>query len=162
LDGTYGVNTTHFAVTEIDIFSDHFYPLDNAKLTADIASVEKAHRVYIAGEIDWTGKNGGDSLQSFYDVIEARQNLTYPVASGSMFWSLFGRDVPDCSRFVNHTDGYTLQYNNPLNSPATNAAIATIRQNYFAMENIVVDSYLPSVACPENYIPGYDAEYTYY
>lgn len=95
------MNTTHFAVSEIDIFDDHFYPLNNTKLETGISQVEGANRVYIAGEIDWTGKNGGDSLQSFYDVILARQNTSNPVVAGSLFWSLFGRDVPDCSVSVN-------------------------------------------------------------
>lgn len=102
VDGTYGVNTTHFAVSEIDVFSDHFYPLNTTTLESDIATVEKANRVYLAGEIDWTGMNGGqelqgDSLASFYDAILSRQNTTAPVVAGSLFWSLFGRDVPDCS-----------------------------------------------------------------
>jgi mannan endo-1,4-beta-mannosidase len=102
VDGTYGVNTTHFAVSEIDIFSDHFYPLNTTILESDIAAVKTANRVYLAGEIDWTGLNGGqelqgDSLTNFYNAILARQNSTAPVVAGSLFWSLFGRDVPDCS-----------------------------------------------------------------
>jgi mannan endo-1,4-beta-mannosidase len=177
LDGTYGVNATHFEVEEVDIFSDHFYPLNNTKLLTGIEAVETAGRVYSAGELDWTGFNGGDSLQSFYDVIEARQKSAKPVVSGSMFWSLFGRDVPDCSvctfrrisvslltwvqRYVNHSDSFTLQYNNPANSLATTVSIATIRKNYFAMENITVDDYLPAVVCPHSFIPEYEAEYTY-
>lgn len=62
---------------------------------------------------------------------------------------------------MNHNDGYALQYGNPENSAAMKGQISTIRQHYFAMQNISVDSYLPAVACPQNYIPGYDAEYTY-
>ena len=26
IDGTDGINTTHFAVSEVDVFSNHFYP----------------------------------------------------------------------------------------------------------------------------------------
>lgn len=63
--------------------------------------------------------------------------------------------------YINHTDGYSLMYGNPDNSAKIDAQISTIRQHYFAMQNITVDSYLPAVACPQNYIPGYDAEYTY-
>ncbi len=63
-DGTYGVSASHFDVDEIDIFSDHFYPLNNTKLEIGLAAVETANRVYIAGEIDWTGNNvKGDSCQ---------------------------------------------------------------------------------------------------
>jgi mannan endo-1,4-beta-mannosidase len=101
IDGTYGVNTTHFAVSEVDIFSDHFYPLNIAILESDIAEVQSANRVYLAGEIDWTGLNGGTSLQGssladFYDAILSRQNMTEPVVAGSLFWSLFEHNVPDC------------------------------------------------------------------
>jgi len=161
IDGTYGVNPKAFAVSEIDIFSDHFYPINNTKLRNDIASVESADRVYIAGEIDWTG-DVGDSLQSFYDIILAQQNQPKSVVAGSLFWSLFGHDVPDCNRFVNHSDGYSLQYGNPLNTAKNNTQISTIREHYFAMQNITVDSYLPAVACPHNFVPGYEAEYTYF
>ena len=118
IDGTYGVNTTHFTVAEVDIFSDHFYPLNTTKLESDIAEVESTNRVYLAGEIDWTGLNGGTTLQGsslaeFYDVILSRQNMTEPVVAGSLFWSLFEHNVPDCevcfalsrhSRLVKHSD----------------------------------------------------------
>ncbi|KAN0116921.1 glycoside hydrolase family 5 protein [Hyaloscypha variabilis] len=161
IDGTYGVNSTHFAVDEIDVFSDHFYPLNNSILTSDIAAVQTANRTYLAGEIAWTGGNG-DSLQSFYDVILRQQNESQPVVVGSNFWSLFGHDVPNCATYVNHTDGFSLLYGDPNNSPAINTQISTIRKNYFALQNITVDSYLPAVPCPQNYIPGYDAEYTYF
>lgn len=95
------MNTTHFAVSEVDIFSDHFYPLNTTILESDITAVESANRVYLAGEIDWTGLNGGtmlrgSSLADFYEVILNRQNLTKPVVAGSLFWSLFGHNVPDC------------------------------------------------------------------
>ncbi|KAG9239475.1 glycoside hydrolase [Amylocarpus encephaloides] len=154
VDGTYGINSTHFAVSEVDIFSNHYYPLNITLLKSDIDSVEKSDRVYIAGELGWSDTRG-DSLAGFLDVILQKQK----VAAGSMFWSLFGRNVPDCSKFVDHSDGFTLHYNNPNNSAATDGLISTIRQHYFAMQNITVDSYLPSVPCPRNYIPGYDASY---
>jgi mannan endo-1,4-beta-mannosidase len=97
VDGTYGVNSTHFEVSEVDIFSNHFYPLRTSILKSDVSSVEKADRVYIAGELGWSDTSG-DSLGDFYDVILQRQKLTgNEVVAGSMFWSLFGRNVPDCS-----------------------------------------------------------------
>lgn len=64
-------------------------------------------------------------------------------------------------RFVNHSDGFALQYNNPLNTAYNNSRISLIREHFFAMQNITVDAYLPAVACPHNFVPGYDAEYTY-
>lgn len=37
VDGTYGVNRTHLEVEEVDLFSDHFYPVSVTKLRADLA-----------------------------------------------------------------------------------------------------------------------------
>lgn len=151
IDGTYGVNKTHLNIPTIDIFSDHFYPLNITKLEDDIAVVETANKVYIAGEYDWTGNNPSPSLQSFYDVIEARQNMSKPVIAGDLFWSLFEHDVPNCNIYVNHSDGYTLQYGNPALTVQNTTQISTIRQHFFRMQNETVSSYLPAVPCPGVY-----------
>ena len=63
--------------------------------------------------------------------------------------------------YVNHTDGFTMQYGSPSNTAVVNAKISLVREHYFAMQDISVDDYLPSVACSQTYIPGYEAEYTY-
>ncbi len=55
-----------------------------------------------------------------------------------------------------------MQYGNPNNTDATNSQTSLVREHYFAMQNITVDGYLPSVACPHNYIPGYEADYSHY
>ncbi len=101
VDGTYGINATHFSIPEIDIYSDHFYPLSNSKLEAGIAAVAAANRVYIAGEYDWTGLNGratpqGDTPASFYKIIEDHQKSEDPVVAGDLLWSLFMHNAPDC------------------------------------------------------------------
>jgi hypothetical protein len=36
VDGTYGVNRTHLSVEEVDIFSNHYYPVAVGKLQADL------------------------------------------------------------------------------------------------------------------------------
>ena len=56
-------------------------------------------------------------------------------------------DVPNCEIYVNHTDGFTMQYGNSNNSALTNKQISTIRQHFFKMQNEMVSSYLPAVAC---------------
>jgi mannan endo-1,4-beta-mannosidase len=148
VDGTYGVNATHFSVSEIDIFSDHYYPLDVNKLNKDIALATTANRPYLVGEYDWTGLKGGDSLQTFYAVIEAQQKKKEPIVAGDLFWSLFEHNVPDCNQFVNHTDGFTLQYGNPANSAQANGQISQIRQHFFRMLGKTVIGTLPAVRCP--------------
>ena len=151
IDGTYGINKTHLNIPSVDIFDDHFYPLNLTKLQDDIDLVGSANKVYLAGEYDWTGNNPNPSLQSFYDVIEARQNMSNPVVAGDLFWSLFMHDVPNCNIYVNHSDGYALQYGNPVNTVQNNTQIAAIRQHFFRMQNESVSSYLPAVPCPGKY-----------
>jgi mannan endo-1,4-beta-mannosidase len=80
--------------------------------------------------------------------------------SARLWWEF--ANGSESQTYVNHTDGFSLLYGDPNNSPAINTQISTIRKNYFALQNITVDSYLPAVPCPQNYIPGYDAEYTYF
>ncbi|KAK3615693.1 hypothetical protein LTR56_026435 [Elasticomyces elasticus] len=152
IDGTYGVNNTHLSIASVDIFDDHFYQLNLTKLEDDIDRIGAAGKVYLAGEYDWTGNVGSaPSLQSFFDVIEARQNTTSPVVAGDLFWSLFMHDVPNCNIYVNHSDGFTLQYGNPANTAKNNTQIATIRQHFFRMQNQSVSTYLPAVPCPGKY-----------
>lgn len=192
LDGTYGVNSTHLDIPEVDIYSDHFYPLNATKLSQGIEKVRGASKVYWSGEYDWTGLNGketpqGDSLESWFGVIEADQKRDDSVVAGDAFWSLFMHNVPDCQvrfiptplfilqqkrlgmtrannsqSFVEHNDGFTLQYNNPENSAYIDGQISLVRQHYFRMQGIDVDEYLPAVACPQNFVPGYDAQFTNY
>ena len=134
IDGTYGVNNTHLDIPSVDIYSDHFYPLNLTKLTDDISRVGAANKVYIAGEYDWTGNQASaPSLQSFYNIIESQQNMSKPVVAGDLFWSLFMHDVPNCGIYVNHTDGFTLQYGNPANTAQNNTQIETIRNHFFRM-----------------------------
>ena len=97
VDGTYGLNDTHLALDEVDIFSNHYYPIDAARLRADAARVAAAGRTYFAGEYDWTGRgedgSGADRhLDTFYAAIEED-----PAVCGDTFWSLFGRNLPDCN-----------------------------------------------------------------
>lgn len=152
IDGTYGVNKTHLHIASVDAFDDHFYPLNLTKLRSDIDLAASANKAYLAGEYDWRGNTPSDpSLQSFYNVIEERQNMSDPVIAGDLFWSLFMHDVPNCNIFVNHSDGLTLQYGNPLNTAHNNTQISTIRQHFFRMQNETVSTYLPAVPCTGKY-----------
>ena len=157
MDGTYGINKTHFAVPELDIFSDHFYPTNNTQLKADIELVATAGKTFMAGEYDWTGDvTSASSLPSFFGIVEDRQRRQNPVAIGTQFWSLFMHNVPNCNQFVNHSDGFTMQYGNPSNTAKNNTQISLVRQHLFRMQGVEVDDYLPAVACP-----GPLADFTY-
>ncbi|KAI0974383.1 glycoside hydrolase superfamily [Xylaria arbuscula] len=145
-DGTYGINKTHLKIEEVDVFSDHFYPPDDKKLQADIDAVEAAGKVYFAGEYDWVGSSGGDTLGSFFQILE-----NSPVVGGDTFWSLFGRNGLQCDTFVDHGDGFTMQYGNPNNTAYTNSRIQLIRKHFIAMsqgKTIGPGESLPPVPCP--------------
>lgn len=136
------------------------------------------NKSYFAGEYDWVGSTdggatpNGDSLADWFKVIEQSS-----VAAGDAFWSLFGHNVPDCSVsrsslysvpscleagckadrvpmfqvFVNHTDGFTLQYGNPEYSPYTDSRIQLIHQHSVKLSqgvNISANASLPVVPCP--------------
>ncbi|KAG9254015.1 glycoside hydrolase superfamily [Emericellopsis atlantica] len=144
VDGTYGINADHFAVEEVDIFSDHFYGPDVARLQEGIDLVADAGRTYFAGEYDWTG-GSGDDLNEFFQVLRES-----PIATGDAFWSLFGRNSPNCQQWVNHTDGFTLSYGNPENSPELTSQIQLVRQHLTLVstgEDIGSDDPLPDVPC---------------
>ncbi|KAJ0121610.1 endo-1-4-beta-mannosidase C [Diaporthe amygdali] len=152
VDGTYGVNQTHLGAEDVDIFSDHFYPISIAKLQKGLDLVASVNKSYFAGEYDWVGSTdggatpNGDSLADWFKVIEQSS-----VAAGDAFWSLFGHNVPDCSVFVNHTDGFTLQYGNPEYSPYTDSRIQLIHQHSVKLSqgvNISANASLPVVPCP--------------
>ena len=63
---------------------------------------------------------------------------------------------------VPYNDGFTIHYNDPTNSVAMSTKINLLRQHYFTIQGITMDGYLPSVTYPHSYIPGYEAEHTYF
>ncbi|KAK3329055.1 glycoside hydrolase [Apodospora peruviana] len=144
VDGTYGVNRTHLVIEEVDIFSDHFYPISINKLKADLDLVASVNKPYFAGEYGWLGNAASSDadMVSWYKVLEQS-----PFVAGDAFWSLFGHNVPDCNSFINHNDGFTMQYGNPSHT----TQIKLVRQHFVKMsQNISIGAAeaLPSVPCP--------------
>jgi mannan endo-1,4-beta-mannosidase len=93
VDGTYGVNTSHLTIDEVDIFSNHYYPISITKLKDDLEKVGRVNKPYFAGEYGWNVNGTGDgSLAEWFKALEAS-----PAAVGDTFWSLFGRNVPNCN-----------------------------------------------------------------
>ncbi|KAK4191848.1 putative mannan endo-1,4-beta-mannosidase P [Podospora australis] len=144
VDGTYGVNRTHFAVDEVDIFSNHYYPVSIDKLKKDLNTLSTVDKPYFAGEYGWLGNaaSADANLTAWFRELEAS-----PKVIGDTFWSLFGHNVPDCDTFVEHSDGFTMQYGNPAHA----AQIKLVRQHFVKMSkglSIADDETLPSVPCP--------------
>lgn len=122
LDGNYGINTASLSIPEVDLYSDHFYPVDVNRMLHGAATVAQAGKVYIAGEYDST--KPGPILQLLTAV-----NST-PAIAGSNFWSVFPHR--DDYGFVQHGDGFTVHFPGDTSDMATvvqlvRNASATIR-----------------------------------
>ena len=149
IDGTYGVAPDHLDIKDVDIYSDHFYaPRNISKLKTEIGLVGAANKVMIAAEYDWRQAVPGPTLPEFLNVILEQSRKPKPVIMGDHFWSLFGHNVPDCTTYVEHGDGFTLHYNRPSNPPNVTEAIITIRQHMYAMQGKKVGRELPPAQCP--------------
>ena len=84
---------------EVDVFTDHFYPMSVDRLNADMKRMKDIDRVFYIGEYGW---DTGD-LPSFLEAIQENGNVT-----GDLYWSLFPH--ADSYGYVQHGDGYTLHY----------------------------------------------------
>lgn len=103
VDGRYGIDPAALSLKNVDIYSDHFYPLAVSKLTNDVAQVKKAGKPMLVGEYDWANRDGGSALTDFLGIIENN-----PAIAGDFYWSLFGHN--DTNGYVQHLDNYTLHF----------------------------------------------------
>jgi len=99
MDGTYGITESSLDIPEVDIYSDHFYPMDVSKLNSDAQLVNRHNKVYFVGEYAWTG----NTLAQFLSALESTA-----VVAGDTYWSLFPH--LDTYGFEQHSDGFTLHY----------------------------------------------------
>lgn len=96
--------------------------------------MESSKKAYLIGEYDWTGKNPqADSLESFFGIIEDRQNAAKPVVAGDLFWSLFMHDLPNHETYVQHNDSFTMHYGDPANTPLENTQIGLTVNHFYRM-----------------------------
>ena len=103
MDGSKSANAADLALNTIDMFTQHYYPLSTSLLESDAQVAAYQHKVFVAGEYDWTGTRGGDALSSFLPDIEQHSEI-----AGDLYWSLFGHN--DTYGYTQHDDGYTLHY----------------------------------------------------
>jgi hypothetical protein len=108
IDGAYGINANSLSIPDVDIYSDHFYPMSIAKLNSDAATVQAAGKAFFVGEYAWRPNPSdppGDTLPNFLTAIE---NST---AIGDVYWALFPHRGNYA--YMNHSDGnisYTVHY----------------------------------------------------
>jgi len=125
IDGNYGINPTSLPLASVDIFSDHFYPMDVTKLKSDASQVAAVKKVFYVGEYGWAS-TGGSNLQTFVQALESS-----PV-NGDSFWSLFGH--LDSYGYEQHDDGYTVHYPGDTSSMLSSAQV--LRTHAYAMRGI--------------------------
>jgi hypothetical protein len=146
--GSYGgISSNSLTDPNIDIISEHFYPMDSTLLASDLATISGA-KPYMAGEYDWNRRNNdGDTLPTFIAALETNKS-----AIGiDTWWNLCG-----------HADTYGFQssYNSHAFDPGdantddayghpTHAANTVLLRNHaFAMRSLSVPSYPALTSAP--------------
>lgn len=128
LDGTYGVNTDALTIDEVDLYSDHFYPMNVDRLKSDVALTTAANKPFIVGEYGWTQ---GD-LPTFLSTIRTLSQSGSLV--GDTYWSFFPH--ADSFGYVQHGDGFTVHY--PGDTAAMRTAVQALRGHAYAMQGVAV------------------------
>jgi len=146
-DGYAGVDESDLALTDVDIVSDHFYPLNTPRLVADASTVSAAGKVFVAGEYGWNEPGG---LAPFLRAAESARGL-----SGDLYWSLGG--LNDDFGYEQHYDGYEAHLpgdRRDVGGPAPALAdtsdapqVAELRDHAFAMSGRPVPRF-PVPAAP--------------
>lgn len=120
VDGAYGVQPDALDIDTVDIYSNHYYPLNAEKMQRDATAVLASGKAFYVGEFDWTDKRRphshfGHALSLLIGApamwLGVRTSSYLPAwcchpsslsdfllaveksgAIGSAYWSLFGRD----------------------------------------------------------------------
>lgn len=133
IDGSYGIRDEALAIAHVDIYSDHFYPLDTARLANDAQRTSQANKAFVVGEYDWSNSGGGDALAGFLAATE-----TNPAISGDLFWALWSHD--DVQGYVTLDTSWDLHY--PGSTPERQLRAQMLRAHAYAMRG--VDAPLPA------------------
>ncbi len=103
IDGKQGIDPQVASLSNIDIVSNHYYPMNSKKMTSDAENAQKAGKVFLAGEFQWNDAYGGDDLKTFLSTV-----LSQPAISGALFWELWPHRDP--YGFLSNQPKFTLHY----------------------------------------------------
>jgi len=131
IDGTRGVDGAALALNSVDIFTEHYYPITLGLLDADATVAKNRQKVFILGEYDWTGTQGGDSLARLLSGVE-RSGI-----SGDLYWALFAHN--DSHGFVADDSGYSLHF--PGETADRRSRVQALRTHAFHMQGKAVPPY---------------------
>jgi mannan endo-1,4-beta-mannosidase len=124
--------TRDLAISNIDVYTGQYYPLNTAELIKQAAQAQQANKVFVAEEYAWNNRGGGEPLARFLQAVE-----TNPAISGDLFWSLFGHN--DSFGYVQHPDGYTLHY--PGDTDDMQERVNELRNHAYTMRAVSVPAY---------------------
>jgi hypothetical protein len=71
IDGSYGVNSAALSIANVDIYSNHVYPLQISQIASDASTANAAGKAYLIGEIDWRPYASSGSGAMYLDTITA-------------------------------------------------------------------------------------------
>lgn len=118
------------SLPDVDMYSDHFYPVNLTKLREDATDVSNAGKVYWVGEYDALQATGGPDLSTIINVLD-----TTPEISGDIFFQLHGSDFSGGDKF-------TIQY--PGQNTKTQQAIQLLTSHAIKING----SHAPQVIMP--------------
>ncbi len=129
VDGKMGIDLNAASLTNVDIVSNHYYPMNTSKLTNDANTAKRVGKAFYIGEFNWNDANGGDSLSRFLSTIESN-----PLIAGDMFWELWSHG--DQYGYVSNQIQYTLHY--PGDSDAMRAHVHQLRTHAYQIRHAAV------------------------
>jgi hypothetical protein len=121
MDGTYGINdgTSYtgappagvcggdLGLSNVDIYSNHFYPMNTSLATGDADAVASCAKAFIIGEYAWND-DSVSTLPAFLSGTEGDAHI-----AGDLYWDLwphnpsYGYDSPSSDQYQLHYPGQT-------------------------------------------------------
>jgi Glycosyl hydrolases family 2, TIM barrel domain len=129
IDGRTGVDPLAATLTNVDIVSNHYYPMKISTLIQNVHDAQKAGKAFLIGEFDWNNANGGDPLSSFLTTIESN-----PSISGDLFWELWSHN--DQYGYVSSDISHMVHY--PGDSAAMRKSVQQLRTHAYKMRHMPV------------------------
>ncbi len=126
VDGRTGVASEVAKLTNVDIVSNHYYPMNIAQLKHDTQNAQMAHKVFYVGEFNWNNRAGDAQLSTFLSTIES-----HPTIAGDTYWELWPHN--DDYGYVSNQIQYTLHY--PGDSPDMVSRVQLLRTHAYKMSN---------------------------
>lgn len=129
MDGRKGVDPHAASLTNIDIVTNHYYPMSTSEVKIDADAAKSASKAFVVGEFNWNDSNGGDTLSSFLSTVESDSAI-----AGDALWELWSHG--DRYGYVSNEPAYTLHY--PGDTAAMRMSVQQLRTHAYKMRQASV------------------------